>query len=107
MGERRPRASQLAFTGLMLGVSAYELLAPKDELLTDVAHRNIESENPIRRWGTRLAIGVTALHLMNLLPKAVDPFTYMSRLRLQDREAPKDNSVYLRVLQQYENEEEW
>lgn len=106
MSERN-LTSQIALTGLMVGVSAYELFAPKGELITDVAHRNIESENPIRKWGTRLAIGMTALHLMNLLPKAIDPFHYMSKLRLQDRELPKDNSVYLRVLEQYKNEEEW
>lgn len=53
-----------------LGVLAYEMAAPPGELLSEGVDTKL-SQHPIL---TRAAIGVTALHLMNLLPEKIDPF---------------------------------
>ena len=86
MDLRKPRPSEVAWAGLVAGITAYEYLAPKGELLTDQAYRNGESENPIVKWGTRVAIGATALHLLNLLPRKIDPFVYLGKAVLRERE---------------------
>lgn len=63
--------------GIVLGTAlAYELSAPHDELLSHGVDRALES-HPI---ATRIAIGVTALHLLNLLDDRVDPYVQIPRL---------------------------
>jgi hypothetical protein len=51
-------------------VLTYELICPKGELLSEGVDRAIE-DHPII---VPLAIGITALHLMNKLPERIDPF---------------------------------
>lgn len=58
-----------AWLGIAAGVLAYELLCPDGELLSEGADRGIE-KHPLL---VPLAIGVTALHLANVLPPRVDP----------------------------------
>lgn len=48
-------------------VLAFDVFAP--ETLSESVDRAIERH----KWLTRLAIGVVALHLMNLLPDKADP----------------------------------
>lgn len=57
----------LAIAGL---VTAYEIACPPGELLSEGVDRGIE-QRPLL---TKLAIGVTALHLMNAIPERYDPF---------------------------------
>jgi hypothetical protein len=54
-----------------LGVTAYEIACPENELLSEGVDRALESH----RLLTTAAIGVTALHLVNVLPERFDPFT--------------------------------
>lgn len=61
----RPNAAALAWGAIL----AYEMVAPPGELLSEGADRSL-SRYPIL---TRVAIGVTALHLANLLPEKYDP----------------------------------
>ncbi|MFE2994098.1 hypothetical protein ACFXG4_03655 [Nocardia sp. NPDC059246] len=53
-----------------------ELIAPPGELLSEGVDRAIQ-RRPVM---TRTAIAVTALHLANLLPRQVDPFTILLRV---------------------------
>lgn len=57
----------LAIAGL---VTAYELAAPQGELLSEGVDRALNS-HPLL---TKAAIGVTALHLVNMIPERLDPF---------------------------------
>ncbi|WP_440220940.1 DUF7427 family protein [Dietzia sp. MNB45] len=66
----RPRPSTAAWGVLAGGVLAYDLLSPNGETLSERCDDWIESH----RAATYAAIGVTALHLANLLPQRVDPF---------------------------------
>lgn len=70
------RAGDAANMALMAGAIAYDLTAPTDEQITHSAHRAIE------RWPVtiRAVIIVTALHLCNALPAAVDPYRLAGKL---------------------------
>ena len=59
-----------AWAGLAVGVLAYEVLAPDGELMSEGVDRALERHPLI----TTLAIGATALHLLNILPERIDPF---------------------------------
>ena len=61
---------------LGLGVLAYELLAPEGELLSEGVDRSLERHRVL----TTAAIGVTALHLLNLIPINLDPFHHAHAL---------------------------
>ena len=52
------------------GIVAYELAAPQGELLSEGVDRALEHN----RLLTTAAIGVTALHLLNVIPPRYDPF---------------------------------
>jgi hypothetical protein len=64
------RPSTRAWAALMAGVVTYDLLCPSGETLSE----GIDSWMDKRPVVTAGAIGVTALHLMNILPNAVDPW---------------------------------
>ena len=68
----KPRISTVAWTGLAAAVALYELACPDGETLSEWIDPHME--HPIRRACITGAIGVTALHLTNLLPNQVDPF---------------------------------
>lgn len=59
-----------AWTAIGLGVVAYELAAPKGQLLSEGVDRALDAHRAL----TLGAIGITALHLANLLPGRLDPF---------------------------------
>jgi hypothetical protein len=60
-----------AWAGLAAGVVAYDLLCPDGQMLSEGVDRGLEQH----RLATGIAIGVTALHLLNILPESVDPFS--------------------------------
>lgn len=58
-----------AWAAIGLGVVAYELAAPKGELLSEGVDRSLESHKAL----TVASIGLVALHLCNYLPTKFDP----------------------------------
>lgn len=56
---------------ISLGVLAYELACPEGELLSEGVDRAIDSHKAL----TLGAIAVTSLHLANVLPQRIDPFS--------------------------------
>jgi hypothetical protein len=62
--------AEKAWGALIAEVLAYEVLCPKGETLSEGVDRALETHPFI----TTLAIGYTALHLMNLLPPEIDLF---------------------------------
>lgn len=68
------------WTVLIGGITAYELAARDDELLT-CAVRRARARHPILRGLVDGAICFTAAHLLDVLPPAVDPFTLLRRAR--------------------------
>lgn len=69
-------AADTAWVALAAGVVAYELSAPRGELLSEGVDRYLES----RPLLTRAVVAVTAAHLLNLLPQRVDPFYRVAAL---------------------------
>lgn len=67
------RPSHKAWIGLGAGVAAYDILAPKGETLSEAVDGALE--HPTFRYFAIAGIGITACHLLNLLPEKVDPFT--------------------------------
>lgn len=67
------RPSTKAWGVLVAGVAAYDVLSPKGETLSEGIDAALES-SPFKRSITLAAIGVTALHLSNVLPERYDPF---------------------------------
>jgi hypothetical protein len=65
------RSSDRAWVALAGGVTAYDLIAPDDEQLTNAARRYFKSQ-PI---ATASMILVTALHLVGAIPRWCDPIT--------------------------------
>lgn len=61
--------AERAWIGLGVLITAYELTAPQGHLLSEGVDRSLE-KHPVL---TTLAIGTVALHLCNVLPKAIDP----------------------------------
>jgi hypothetical protein len=66
-----------AWAAIGLGVLAYEVAAPPNELLSEGADRAL-CDHP---YLTRAAIGLTALHLANALPERLDPFHKLTGLK--------------------------
>ncbi|MET8430145.1 hypothetical protein [Nocardia sp. NPDC004860] len=65
-----------AWAILLTAIGVWELAAPPNQLLSEGVDRAIQ-RRPIV---TRALIAVTALHLANLLPRQVDPFTILLRV---------------------------
>ncbi|MFE5290350.1 hypothetical protein ACFRAQ_35825 [Nocardia sp. NPDC056611] len=65
-----------AWAVLLASVIAWEVLAPPGQLLSEGVDRALQRRPAL----TRAAITVTALHLANLLPHKVDPFTHLLNL---------------------------
>jgi hypothetical protein len=59
-----------AWAALSLGIVAYELACPIGETLSEGVDRALLTH----RTATITAIGVTTLHLLNLLPQMIDPY---------------------------------
>lgn len=77
------RTSEKAWLGLGIGVAAYEVVAPKDELLSEQVDRWLESDNKFIRYGTPLVIGMIALHLANLINENIDPLHLLAKISRQ------------------------
>lgn len=73
--ENKP--SKLAITGLVVGVAAYDFLCPKGETISEGVDRLMENH----KAATLTVIGVTALHLANILPERYDPFHRLTTLK--------------------------
>lgn len=67
--------AERAWLGLGAAILAYEIACPQDHLLSQGVDRAIE-KHPV---ATRLAIGITALHLANALPRQLDPFYQLTK----------------------------
>lgn len=65
-----------AWLGIAVAVGLYELACPDGQTLSEGIDTALEQ----RRALTIAAIGVTSLHLLNVLPTRVDPFTQALRL---------------------------
>uniref|UniRef100_A0AAU8GNV2 Uncharacterized protein n=1 Tax=Mycobacterium phage Pharb TaxID=3136626 RepID=A0AAU8GNV2_9VIRU len=63
------RAADTAWLALGAGVIAYEVKAPRGELLSEGVDRYLSR----RPWTTRVVVAGLALHLLNLLPEGLDP----------------------------------
>lgn len=70
------RSADVAWIALAAGVVAYEIGAPRGELLSEGVDRYLAC----RPWVTRAAVGITAAHLLNLIPRQVDPFHQVAAL---------------------------
>jgi hypothetical protein len=68
-------SADVAWVVLAAGVVAYEFGAPRGELLYEGVDRYLH-----RPWVTRAAVGITAAHLLNLIPRQVDPFQQVAAL---------------------------
>lgn len=68
----KPRPSTIAWGVLAAGVAAYDIYSPEGETLSERVDDWLE--NPISKAVAISAIGVTALHLANVLPEKIDPF---------------------------------
>ena len=63
---------------VLVGVAlTHELLAQENQLLSHAFDRWLE-KHP---WLVRVAVVVTALHLLNLLPNEIDPFARVGNLK--------------------------
>lgn len=76
MERRNPLSASKGWAILGAGVLAYEILCPEGELLSEGVDRALERHPTL----TRLAIGATALHLLNMLPEQYDPFHRLSKV---------------------------
>jgi hypothetical protein len=73
----KPKLSAERAWGILgLGVLAYELACPTGQTLSEGCDKALEAHP----WLTTAAIGVTALHLANLIPPQLDPFTRLTNL---------------------------
>ena len=59
-----------AWAAIGAGVLAYEMVCPEGETLSEGVDRALSKHKLI----TTLAVGATALHLLNKLPEKLDPF---------------------------------
>lgn len=64
------RPSEKAWIALAAGVIVYEIVAEDGEMLSHAVDSWLKSHPII----TTSAISLTALHLLNVLPKAIDPW---------------------------------
>ena len=78
----RPRPSTVAWGVLAGSVLAYDVLSPKGETLSERCDDWVEHHRSL----TYAAIGVTALHLSNLLPPRIDPFHRLTTFKNLDRD---------------------
>src|SRR5688572_22119396 len=65
------RPATRAWGALIGGVALYDLTCPKGETLSEGVDRSLEAS----KLATTAAVGITALHLLNILPERIDPFS--------------------------------
>lgn len=69
----KPKPSTIAWASLIGGVALYDILCPRNETLSERLDPILE--HPVGRLATYSVVGTTALHLCNLLPEKLDPFS--------------------------------
>lgn len=75
----RLRPAHVAWAAIGIGVSAYELLAPQGETLSEGFDTIMDSKLKYAAMG---AVAITALHICNQIPEKYDPFEQgLSRIR--------------------------
>lgn len=81
----KPRPSTLAWIGLAAGVTAYDVLCPEGETMSERVDTALEGRY---RHLVPLGIGIVALHLVNRLPDQIDPLHRLTALKSlrKDRE---------------------
>ncbi|MGH3956493.1 MAG: DUF7427 family protein [Mycobacterium sp.] len=72
------RTADRAWLALGAGIVAYELAAPRGELLSEGVDRYLAR----RPWLTRAVVVVLAAHLLNVLPEPVDPLHQIAKVRI-------------------------
>lgn len=78
----RPKPSTLAWGGLIAGVAAYDILCPEGETLSERLDPLLE--NKFTKPLVIGAVGITALHLTNILPPNLDPFHRLTSLKSKE-----------------------
>lgn len=68
-------AAARAWGALAIGITAYEIMCPKGETLSEGVDRLME-RSPAAKLTALCAIGITAAHLGNVIPQKFDPFHY-------------------------------
>lgn len=98
MGEHlpRPERRKIGEAAWLIGlgaVAAYEVACPPGHTLSEALDHHIE--HPIKRRLIEGALAITALHLTNRLPDAVDPYHQVARLgrKLGERRAVEDGDA--------------
>lgn len=76
----KPKPSTIAWCALAAGVTAYDLLCPPGETLSEGVDRALE--HPHKKIVTLGAIAVTAAHLANVLPQRVDPYHQLTKWKM-------------------------
>ena len=64
------RPAHRALSAVAVGILAYDVSAPPGETITAGVHHLHQHH----RWWVRLAVAVTAAHLLGVMPKGADPF---------------------------------
>jgi hypothetical protein len=64
-----------AWCALMAMIVGYELAAPDNQLLSHAVDRWLQ-KHPVLTYA---AVAVTAAHLVNLMPEAVDPYRHVGQ----------------------------
>lgn len=80
MEKRKLQPRELAW----LGIAAYELGALAvggGHTLSEGLDEYCDNENRLVKYGTRAWIGYTALHLANVLPKRIDIYHQLTKLK--------------------------
>jgi len=67
---------EMAWVAMTLGIIAYEIFAPENELLSEAVDRFLVS-HPIL---TRVVVIAVAAHLLNVIPNEVDPIHQIATL---------------------------
>lgn len=63
------RRSDKAWVGVGVSILTYQLTAPEGELMSEAMDRYLAA----RPWVTRTVVVAIALHLINSLPRRLDP----------------------------------
>ena len=71
------RPADKAWLTLAAGILAYEIAAPRGELMSEGVDRYLEG----RPWLTRAVVAAVAGHLLNLTPHRIDPLHLIGLLR--------------------------
>lgn len=79
MNFNKPRPSHVAWGVLGAGVLAYEVTCPQGETLSEGLDDLLEKSTT--KAAIMAAVGVTALHLVNILPQKIDPYHQLTRYK--------------------------